>query len=73
MTLLLRLFLSYWHESSHGTIDLDPVTLRQGEDYTARECLSQPGPVHRVDAETVARERLFAEREQRLAQMGVSQ
>jgi hypothetical protein len=69
----MRRLLAWFRDTQEMGLVLDPVTLRHGEEYTARECLSQPGQVHRVDAETVARERLFAEREQRLAQMGVSQ
>jgi hypothetical protein len=66
----MKHLLAWLFHEPHHTVQLDPVTLRHGEEYTARECLSQPGQVHRVDAETVARERLFAARERIAARMG---
>jgi hypothetical protein len=66
----MRRLLAWFRDTQELGLVLDPVTLRHGEEYTARECLSQPGRVSRVDAETVARERLFAARERIAARMG---
>jgi len=65
----MKHLLAWLFHEPHHTVQLDPVTLRHGEEYTARECLSEAGRVYRVDPEIVARERLFADRERRLAMM----